>query len=156
MNLKLVSFTKAHAKEVFTWKYSGEYAVYNYPSWEIACKEKWAITILEKMEKEFSSLIDKDNNLCGYIRLQEKDEYVLLGLGLKPSLCGIGIGKILIELVKSKCNKLYGDKKIGLEVRAFNVRAIKLYEWAGFKIKETYSKNTPIGYGEFIMMELNY
>lgn len=51
---------------------------------------------------------------------------------------------------------IYPSKKITLDVRAFNERAIKFYKKAGFKVKEIYKKDTPIGYGEFIRMELNF
>ena len=51
------------------------------------------------------------------------------------------------------CHENYPDKKLSLEVRGFNKRAIKCYERAGFKVVKTYHKDTPIGPGEFIYME---
>ncbi|URZ05169.1 GNAT family N-acetyltransferase [Clostridium felsineum] len=153
MILILKEFTKAHAKEICTWKYAGEYAIYNYPTWNIVCKEKWAITIEEKRKKEMFSLVDDYDNLCGYIRLQNKQESILMGVGLKPNLCGQGLGNILMKIVKNQCKKVYPNKLIVLEVRAFNERAVKCYKKAGFKLKETYKKDTPLGEDEFIRME---
>lgn len=155
MKLKLVEFTEPYAKEICDWKYDGEYSVYNYPAWNKALNEKWAITIEDKRKKEFFAVVDDCYNLCGYIRLQEKSEYVLIGIGLKPSLCGQGLGSKLMELLKQQCRELYPSKKIALEVRSFNERAIKCYKRAEFKIKKTYKKDTPIGYGQFIRMELS-
>ena len=60
-----------------------------------------------------------------------------------------------MDITKQYCNKLYPNKTITLEVRSFNKRAIKCYKKAGFVVKEVYRKDTPIGYGEFIMMEFS-
>lgn len=98
-------------------------------------------------------MIDDCNCLCGYIRLLDKNECVFIGIGLKPSLCGQGLGKVLMEIVKEQCKKIYTDKKIALEVRSFNERAIKCYKSAGFNVVDTYRKDTPLGYGEFVRME---
>ncbi|MDU4891420.1 MAG: N-acetyltransferase [Clostridium sp.] len=152
MKLKLVEFTEAYAKEICDWKYEDEYSIYNYPQWNKALDEKWAITKEEKRRKEFFAIVDDNNNLCGYIRLQDKDRCVLVGVGLKPSLCGQKLGNIVMEILKQQCEELYPSKKITLEVRSFNERAIKCYKKSGFKITEVYSKTTPIGYGEFIKM----
>lgn len=154
MKMKLAEFTELRAKEICNWEYEDIYTIYNYPNWNKVCEEKWDIAVDEKRKKEFFSIIDENDILCAYIRLQDKKESVLIGVGLKPSLCGQGLGKTLMGIVKNKCSISYPNKKIELEVRSFNERAIKCYKNAGFKEKEIYIKNTPIGYGEFIKMEL--
>ena len=58
-----------------------------------------------------------------------------------------------MELLKSECKKRYSNKRIALEVRSFNKRAIKCYEKAGFKITDVYKKDTLMGSDEFIRME---
>ena len=156
MRLKLENFTEAYAKEICNWKYDGEYSIYNYPSWNKVFSDNWAITIDEKRKKEFYALVDEYHNLCAYIRLQDKSEYVLIGVGVKPSLCGQGLGNKLMEMAKQQCNKLYPNKTIVLEVRSFNERAIKCYKKAGFIVKEIYEKDSAIGYSEFIRMEFSY
>lgn len=154
--MNLISFTESHAKEVCNWEYKDEYSIYNYPKWNKVCDENWSITLQEKRETEFLALINDYNSLCGYIRLQDKKESVLMGVGLKPSLCGQGLGRTLIDMAKTHCNKLYPNKKIILEVRSFNERAIKCYTRLGFKVIEIYNKNKPVGYGEFIKMEFSH
>jgi len=67
--------------------------------------------------------------------------------------CEQGLSNILMELLKNECKKRYGSKKIALEVRSFNKRAIKCYEDAGFEITNIYQKNILIGRDEFIKME---
>jgi len=34
---------------------------------------------------------------------------VFIGIGLKPSLCGQGLGNVLMEIVKEQCKKIYTD-----------------------------------------------
>jgi len=156
MRLRLEEFTESYAKDVCDWKHDGEYSIYNYPTWNKACNDKWGITVEETRKKEFFAIVDDYNNLCGYIRLASKNEYALIGVGLKPSLCGQGLGNILMEIIKQQCTKLYPNKIIALEVRSFNERAIKCYKRAGFNVVDTYKKDTPIGNGEFVRMEFTY
>lgn len=72
MKLKLVELTESYAKEICDWNYDAEYSIYNYPAWNKIVNEKWGITIEEKRKKEFFAVVDDYNNLCGYIRLQDK------------------------------------------------------------------------------------
>ena len=55
-----------------------------------------------------------------------------------------------MKILKNQCKNLYPHKKIVLEVRSFNKRAIKSI---GFNIVDSYKKHTPIGDGEFLRME---
>lgn len=153
MKLRLKELTETYAKEICSWEYSGEYSIYNYPEWSKMLSEKWGITVEEKRKNEFIAIVDDFNNLCGYIRIFNKNVYVLIGVGLKPSLCGQGLGSTIMEVVKQQCSKRYPNKKIVLEVRSFNERAIKCYKRAGFNIVDHYMKDTPLGYGEFVKME---
>ena len=156
MDLRLENLTETRAKQICSWKYSDEYSIYNYPEWDKILNERWGITVEEERKNEFNAIVDDYNNLCGYIRLLDKNEHVLIGVGLDPSLCGQGLGNIIMEIVKQQCKKKYASKKIILEVRSFNERAIKCYKKAGFNIVDIYKKDSPIGSGEFIKMEFIY
>ena len=156
MNLSLDYMNEDHAKQICKWKYDGDYSIYNYPEWDIIVREKWAITIEQKRQNEFIALVNEFNDLCGFIRLINNSDCVFVGLGLKPSLCGHGLGINMMDLLKNECNKRFGDKKISLEVRPFNERALKCYKKAGFKVVDIYDKDTPIGHDIFILMEFSY
>jgi len=156
MNLRLEILTEDQARQICCWKYKGIYSIYNFPDWDTLNKQRWGITIEEKRKNEFTAVIDESNNLCGYIRFIENKDFVLVGLGLKPSSCGQGLGNILMELLKNECKKRYDSKRIALEVRSFNKRAIKCYERAGFEITDVYQKDTLIGSDEFIKMEYKW
>ena len=58
-----------------------------------------------------------------------------------------------MELLKNECKKRHGSKKVTLEVRSFNKRAIKCYKKASFEITDVYQKDTLIGSDEFIMSD---
>ncbi len=155
MNLKLDSFTEEYAKQVCDWKYENEYSIYNYPEWNVVVSQNWGISIETKRQNEFYAVTNEVGDLCGFIRLVDNKEYVLVGIGLKASLCGKGLGNNVMELLKHECKLRYGSKKIVLEVRSFNERAIKCYKKAGFVIVGTYRKDTPMGNDEFIKMEFS-
>lgn len=154
MKLELANFTESHAKQICGWRYSGEYSVYNYPDWDTVVVKNWGISIKQKRQNEFMAVINEQDELCGYIRLINQIDCALVGIGLKPALCGIGLGNTVMKLIKYECNKRYGNKKIVLEVRSFNERAIKCYKKAGFNIVDNYEKNTLIGKDKFLRMEL--
>lgn len=156
MNFKLEYLDENYAKQICSWKYNDEYSVYNYPEWESISKQNWAITVEEKRKNEFVAVINKCFGLCGYIRFNNNYNYVLVGLGLKPDLCGQGLGYKLMDILKSESRRRYNNKTIILEVRSFNKRAINCYKKSGFKVLDIYKKDTLLGYDEFVKMELTF
>jgi RimJ/RimL family protein N-acetyltransferase len=150
----ITNLTLKHVKEICSWHYNDEYAVYDYPSYKIVKKDKWSIANRKKRKKEYVAVIDKDKNLCGIFRVQNLEEGVYIGLGLKPSICGQGYGNELMKIILDLCNHIYPGRKLLLEVKTFNNRAIKCYEKVGFKIVDTITKITPNGKDEYYKMEL--
>lgn len=123
--------TEKDAKEICSWEYDSEYSIYNIGGWNNALKDKWAITDITKRKQQFRSMFE-NNKLIGYFRLIEKEAIIKIGLGLHPSLCGLGLGnKFLLNILN--CDELK-NKTIELEVRKFNKRAINCYKKVGFEI----------------------
>lgn len=112
MIFKLGKLNESQAKEICAFKYEGEYAVYNFPSWDEITLQNWAITIEKVRDREFVSIVNEENILCGFIRFINYEQYVLVGFGLKPILCGQGIGEMVMTLLKEECKLRYGNKKI--------------------------------------------
>lgn len=147
------SISEVEAKEISCWKYLGEYSVYNYPSWEVMCKQKWGITISNIRESEYFGLYNSSNVLIGNFRLHKIEDCILLSLALSPTLCGKGLGNELMSIIKNQSKFEYPNiTKIILEVRSFNRRAIKCYLKNGFKIESVYIKNTLTGRDIFFKM----
>lgn len=67
----------------------------------------------------------------------------ILGISVLKKDWGKGIGNIMLATCIEEA-KIKGIKKINLEVRTDNKKAIQLYEKFGFKIEGTIEKNTLI------------
>ncbi len=140
------------AKEVCTWKYEGVYSIYNFSDWEEVVKNGWNLSIEEEREREFVG-ISKDNELIAYGRIHLENEICILGVGLRPTLCGRGYGKDIMKVLIDESQLRYPDTQIGLEVRVFNQRAIRCYESIGFETKYRHIRSMDSGEAEFYYME---
>lgn len=81
------------------------------------------------------------------------DDNVFLGVGMKPTTCGNGLGSsVMVELIKLAESR-YPNKEIFVEVRSFNARAKKCYESIGFETVKTYWKDTLFGGDDFYLMK---
>ena len=86
------------------------------------------------IEKGYYSLVLKeDKKVIGFAILSvSTDESHLLNIGLTSSKRGRGLGRELLEKMIMAADVM-GSKKIFLEVRISNVKAIGLYKASGFK-----------------------
>ncbi|MDN5098834.1 GNAT family N-acetyltransferase [Aliarcobacter butzleri] len=78
-------------------------------------------------------IFEKDEKIVGYILwLERKNYYRLYSLAVDSSFQGLGIASRLLEYSFEKLR----NKNFSLEVKIKNIKAIKLYEKYGFKIKK--------------------
>ena len=61
---------------------------------------------------------------------------VTLGLALRPDLTGKGIGLAFVRAGVAFAKQRYAPSYLRLDVAEFNLRAIKVYERAGFQLGE--------------------
>ena len=144
--------SEEEARETTEWKYDGDYAVYNYPDWEQCKRLGWTLTNEEKREKEYFS-VKKEGVFLGFFHIMDRKDYVELGVGIKPQLCGNHNGNYLMNLALAKIEQLYGTVMVQLTVRPFNQRAITCYENVGFKITEKYYEDSYLVPGEMYIMK---
>lgn len=139
-------------KEIIaSWKYEGEYAMYNLPSYKEQ-KEKSMALANPKRTKNYYVYYD-ENTLLGFTNILEEEKEVFMGIGVNPNLCGKGYGKHILLVACGIAQDLYPNKPLYLEVRTWNERAIRCYEFAGFKIDgEAFEQSISIGKGEFYRM----
>lgn len=131
------------------WKYEGEYAIYNNPPYEEQVSKKRGFA---NPVNRLYSYYDGET-LVGYVNLVEEEKEIFFGIGVNPALCGRGYGQKITEMALELSNRLYPGKTIYLEVRAWNIRAVKCYEKAGFRIEgEPITQTTAIGEGVFYRM----
>lgn len=153
MKLVIEKLTEERAKQACAWKYEGEYSVYNF-TWEEAVEQNWSITVPEARESDFHAVTDEHGDLIGFFRMtKDGKEKIEIGLGLKPDYCGHGIGKDFVKLITQYTSDIYPGRRIYMEVRTFNKRAVKCYEACGYKAVLQHRKELPSGSSEYFLME---
>ena len=153
MSLELCPLLERHARQACAWpSYGGQHAIYDLPSWEEACSAGWGIVDPHRRRREFAALLDADGELVGYLRFVAVPGGVLLGIGLRPDRCDRGLGALAMELAVAEAHRRFTGRRLGLEVRSFNTRAIRCYQKAGFRTVATLRRRTGLGPGEFRVM----
>lgn len=149
--LIVVPMLRKHQQAISQWKYEGIYAFYNRTR-PLEYDEKDDI----RVEDAFVCL-DDDSCVAGYFHFGKEaqiptienylytSDYLDIGLGLRPDLCGQGLGIAFVALGMEYAEHIYKMDKFRLSVAIFNERAIKVYLKAGFSVEEevtnSYFKN---------------
>jgi RimJ/RimL family protein N-acetyltransferase len=76
---------------------------------------------------------DEDGGLVGFFYFEEKGDALEIGLGLRPELAGRGLGLAFFIVALEFGRDRFRPRRMILNVAAFNERAIKVYERAGFR-----------------------
>ena len=154
MAFLFVPMNSEYAEDMIcNWKYDGKYRIYDYKNEEgdLLDKNKWGI--------EKFAVLDEKHNLAGELtieflkkKMNPEDKGLVvdydivknnpvenydmwLGWGLKPELCGRGIGfGFVSECVNFAIKKYnYEGEYVKCAAAAFNERAIKVYKKSGFE-----------------------
>lgn len=134
MNYKVFNgMNEKYAKQIANWKYENEYGIYNLPSYEVMLEKKYSLCNPSKA-KEYYCFLDEQDNLVAYSRFVNKDNKLVMGIGICPHSVGKGMGSKIIEMSIQEVKKVYPNLEIELEVRSWNERAIKCYLKSGFKV----------------------
>lgn len=140
-NYIIMDLSEDYAREICSWRYEGEYSIYNFSDWDTVTKNGLDLSIEMKRKLEFTSIL-LNNELISFGRISLKGDRTYIGIGLKPSFCGKGYGKDIMNLLIEECKVRFPNNTIALEVRSFNKRAINCYKNIGFEIKDKYIKKT--------------
>jgi len=131
----IIEMTMEYAEAISLWKYDGIYSFYDQD-------ENDAVGFMDGTHFVYI----KDGELIGYFcfgaearipTVEENvydNEFLDIGLGLRPDLCGKGYGLSFFQSGLDHADTLHNTRNFRLSVAAFNERAIKLYEKAGFII----------------------
>ena len=143
--------TQADAEAVAAWRYPGEYAFYDFT----ADPDDLALLLDPARRGDtFHAADGEDGRLAGFFQVEPGAEGVELGLGLRPDLCGHGLGEGFTRLGIDVVRELHGTARITLAVAAFNARAITVYERCGFVETGRHVRHTSGDDWEFVDMEL--
>jgi [ribosomal protein S18]-alanine N-acetyltransferase len=84
-------------------------------------------------ERYFVAL-DRESELVGFYYFEEKPPDLDFGLGLRPDLVGQGLGLDFFNVGLAFARERYEPRRVYLHVAAFNERARRVYERAGFEV----------------------
>ena len=143
------------AKEIVTWVYEPPYDLYSFSGQ----KDE----IIELFDGSYYSCFDSNGELIGYFcygknaqvpggwkaEIYNDNNVLDIGLGMKPSLVGQGLGKNFLMQGLIYGEKKYKAEQVRLSVATFNQRAIKLYKRLGFEEGQRFFNNGV----EFMLME---
>jgi [ribosomal protein S18]-alanine N-acetyltransferase len=142
--------TQADAEAVEEWTYPGEYAFYD----SAADADDLAVLLDPDRRGDDFYAADGEDGLVGFVQLKEGAGRVEIGLGLRPDLCGRGLGESFTRAGIDLIRRTHGDVGIMLAVAAFNARAITVYERCGFVETGRHVRRTAGADWEFVDMEL--
>ena len=107
--------------EMATWRYERPYDFYDGDVDPVLNPER------------FYEALDEDGSLVGNYYFEQKGDALEIGLGLRPDLTGRGLGLEFLLAGIEFGRRRFGLSRVILNVAAFNERAIKVYERAGFR-----------------------
>lgn len=159
--MKIFSMDMAAAKIISNWSYEEPYSIYSFDGSD-EC-------IAELMNDFYFHVLNDSEELVGYVcygyaalvpagfnaGAYGRNDVVDIGLGMRPDLCGRGIGTALLKAGLDYGKELFNNGKFRLTVATFNKRAIKVYEKTGFSKENTFVKEFAEGSMEFQTM-VNY
>ncbi|AKG36972.1 GNAT family N-acetyltransferase [Paenibacillus durus] len=148
----VVPMTSAHAKDICGWQYKAPYNIYGWLAWDKM--EALGIEFGDPRirREQYVSVLDEKDNLCGFAQLFPMVGTVRLGIGMRPDLCGHGLGHLFVGAIVREALKRYPSREVDLEVLTWNQRAIRAYRKCGFTITDTYERRTPNGEKPFYCM----
>jgi RimJ/RimL family protein N-acetyltransferase len=84
--------------------------------------------------ERFYAARDEADELIGFYYFEPKPPDMDYGLGLRPDLAGRGLGLEFFRAGLAFARDEYGPSRVFLHVAAFNERALRVYERAGFRV----------------------
>jgi [ribosomal protein S18]-alanine N-acetyltransferase len=129
-------------KEIEGWEYEPPYDFYDGRHEPVRNPER------------FFAALDETGGLIGHFYYEFENGVLTYGLGLRPDLTGRRHGLGFVRAGLEFGRERFRPKRIVLAVAAFNERAIRVYERAGFVVTGRHVRTFPeFGDVEFIDME---
>lgn len=134
----VTEMTPEFAGRIASWSYEGVYSFYDFAAEDGAPEEL--------LGGDYYAALGEGGNPAGFfcfgaaarIRADQPDayqgEYLDFGLGMRPDLCGKGLGGAFVDEGLSFARARFRPAKFRLTVAGFNKRAVKTYERCGFRL----------------------
>ena len=134
MQINITKMTAEHAKDVATWTYGGEYALYDNdevvidPHHFAFTDESGAFIGYMCFGADARIPADEDGAYC--------DNYIDVGLHIKPEYTGRGMGAAFMQACLNFARQQYNTNAFRATIAAFNKRAQALCASAGFSVEQ--------------------
>jgi RimJ/RimL family protein N-acetyltransferase len=148
----VMPMTETDARAIASWKYPPPYDLYNWEPWHRMVRSGYEIANPEIRRQQYRSILHPVYGLSGFAQFFPMAGVTRLGLGLRPDLCGRGLGVPFVRAIVAEARRIAPGDEIDLEVLVSNTRAIRVYEKAGFRITDRYDKPTRTGIDSFYCM----
>lgn len=149
---KVVPMTEQHAETICGWRYEPPYDLYGWDSWATMRRLEIEFGDPDLRQRQYAAVTDDRGELQGFAQFFPLLGVIRLGLGMRPDLCGRGLGPYFVSMIVEEAQRRAPEGEVDLEVLIWNRRAIRAYEKAGFRITDTYFRQTPDGSAQFHCM----
>lgn len=143
---QIEEMTEEAAYDIASWQYAAPYEIYSFSNNEAE---------VDELLNGLHFAVYAEDSLIGFAafgwsaqiqdikvrEIYEDESYTDIAFGLRPELCGKGIGELFVKSIICHIKEMFGDDGIRLTVDANNKRACKLYEKLGFKEIHAFETN---------------
>ena len=150
MRYRFEPMSERQARAVAGWRSDPPYDFY-----DLVVDPEDLAELLDPAQRKdrFFAVLGDLGDLIGFFEFRREGDAVEVGLGLRPDLTGRGRGLPFLLAGLAVARGRYASARFQLTVAAFNERAIRVYERAGFRRGESYRHRTNGGVHEFLRME---
>ncbi|SFJ74343.1 Protein N-acetyltransferase, RimJ/RimL family [Paenibacillus sp. UNC496MF] len=149
---RVAPLTEELAEQLSTWRYEPPFDFYNWTSWQVMLELGMEFGDPDVRNRQYAAVLDENGEFVGFAQFFPLLGLTRIGLGLRPDLCDRGLGVPFVKAIVAEAIRRAPHDEIDLEVHAWNVRAIRTYQRAGFVIADTYGKQTHTGVVEVYCM----
>jgi [ribosomal protein S18]-alanine N-acetyltransferase len=149
MRLEIRQMLQVHAAEIATWRYPEPYSFY-----DADADPDDLILLLDADTRRgrYFAAFGEAATLIGFFEFKTHGDEVVVGLGLRPDLTGRGLGLAFLEQGLAFARERFEPTGFRLSVAAFNERAIRVYERAGFERVRDFEHETAGAVHPFVEM----
>jgi ribosomal-protein-alanine N-acetyltransferase len=142
--------SQADAEAIASWRYPEPFSFYD---WTADADDLAELLDAALRGDAYFAADDDSGGLVGYFSFKKKGGGTLeVGLGLHPDRTGQGLGASFLAQGLAYARRRFAPERFTLAVASFNMRAIKVYERAGFTRVRAYMHSTNGGEWEFLEM----
>jgi ribosomal-protein-alanine N-acetyltransferase len=148
--LRIEVMTQDDAERIAEWRYEPPYDFY-----DADADHRDLAELLDPARRgdRYYTARNGAGEMIGYFGFSHAGDVVGIGVGLRPDLTGRGLGNSFLDAGLVFARERFAPRRFTLSVAAFNLRAIKVYERAGFVTTRRFEHETNGGLFSFVEME---